>query len=260
MTTTFTFGERAENHVGMQMIGSSNIADRGFSYEDLSLFKAKFDEIGVVSEIYSLCTEIKGPSSHILVCKDVLATLVDKNAFKIESNALAKLWDTKYYDVRRQKVLNKRARYNLCFSEEGQQSDYANRKGTVVSYKDFPSLLLVKNKLETLLGDLVKGLSIEGNYYYDTSKCYIGYHGDSERKKVIGLRIGESFPLHFQWYDKTEAVGNRMQVNLGDGDMYFMSEYTSGFNWMHRPRNLHLRHAAGSHKLIGLSPNVTILN
>ena len=36
--------------------------------------------------------------------------------------------DTKYFDTRRQKVLNKRARYNLCFADNGQKSDFKDIK------------------------------------------------------------------------------------------------------------------------------------
>ncbi|SPN79689.1 2OG-Fe(II) oxygenase, partial [Brazilian cedratvirus IHUMI] len=36
--------------------------------------------------------------------------------------------------------------------------------------------------------------------YYDVNKCYIGFHGDSERRKVIGLRLGETMPLYFAWW------------------------------------------------------------
>ena len=40
----------------------------------------------------------------------------------------------------------------------------------------------------------------EGNYYYDIKKCGIGFHGDAERRKVVGIRLGDSIPLHFQWF------------------------------------------------------------
>ena len=37
---TITFGDQAENHKGMQIIG--NVADNGFSISDLELAKQKF--------------------------------------------------------------------------------------------------------------------------------------------------------------------------------------------------------------------------
>lgn len=33
-------------------------------------------------------------------------------------------WDSKYFDTRRQKVLNKLARHNICFNENYQAPDY----------------------------------------------------------------------------------------------------------------------------------------
>jgi hypothetical protein len=33
-------------------------------------------------------------------------------------------WDSKYFDTRRQKVLNKHARHNVCFNDNYQEPDY----------------------------------------------------------------------------------------------------------------------------------------
>ena len=39
-------------------------------------------------------------------------------------------WDKKYYDTRRNKLLNKQARYNLMFLHgKSQKPDYKNKKG-----------------------------------------------------------------------------------------------------------------------------------
>jgi hypothetical protein len=43
--------------------------------------------------------------------------------------------------------------------------------------------------------------------YYDVSKCGIGFHGDAERIKVIAIRLGESMPLHYQWFQNSKPVG-----------------------------------------------------
>ena len=53
---------------------------------------------------------------------------------------------------------------------------------------------------ELFLEKKAMNLEIEGNLYYDTSKCGIGFHGDSERKKVIACSLGKSRPIHWQWY------------------------------------------------------------
>lgn len=57
-------------------------------------------------------------------------------------------------------------------------------------------------------------LAAEGNYYYDTSKCGIGFHGDAERKKVVALRLchGKAHPIHYQWFQKGKPIGERAQI------------------------------------------------
>lgn len=39
-------------------------------------------------------------------------------------------------------------------------------------------------------------LEAEGNKYYDVNKCGIGFHGDTERKKVTVATFGESREIH----------------------------------------------------------------
>lgn len=86
---------------------------------------------------------------------------------------------------------------------------------------------------------------IEGNYYYNMRRCGIGFHGDAERKKVIAGSLGESKPIQWQWYQRSEPIGKRIKCQLNDGDMYIMSEKATGFDWKLRTK-LTVRHAAGS--------------
>jgi hypothetical protein len=60
----------------------------------------------------------------------------------------------------------------------------------------------------------------QGNLYYDVACCGIGFHGDSERRKVVAVRLGAAFPLQFQWFMRSAAVGRRVNVELKHGDMY----------------------------------------
>ena len=90
-------------------------------------------------------------------------------------------------------------------------------------------------------------MACEGNYYYDVSKCGIGFHGDGERKRVVGLRLGASIPLHYQWFHKSRPVGERSIIMLNHGDLYVMSEKAVGTDWLLK-NTLTLRHAAGSKK------------
>ena len=103
----------------------------------------------------------------------------------------------------------------------------------------------IKNKLEEL--DVGQTFVCEGNYYYDSTRCGIGYHGDSERKLVIGVRLGKSLPLCYYWYLNNERIGPQKNIMLNNGDMYMMSEKATGNDWKNRSK-LTLRHAAGCNK------------
>ena len=157
--------------------------------------------------------------------------------------------DTKFFDRRRKKVLNKHARFNLCFAEIGQKAAFDEGKGTIISYSDVKHLKHLRSKLPDFFGPKAEGLACEGNYYYDVTKCGIGFHGDSERKRVIGVRLGASIPLHFQWFKDCKPIGKRVKIILKHGDMYVMSEKATGNDWKQRSKAT-LRHAAGSKKYL----------
>ena len=120
------------------------------------------------------------------------------------------------------RVVNKHARHNLCFGEAHQEPNYEEGMGTVYAFDEVPNLKQIRYKLGEIIGEKGTNLQAEGNYYYDKSKCGIGFHGDSERRKVIGIRLGneESTPLHYQWFRESEAVGERIIIPLNGGDMY----------------------------------------
>jgi hypothetical protein len=144
------------------------------------------------------------------------------------------------------RVVNKHARWNICFSDFSQSPDYENKKGTVVNFNDVELTNHIKQKLEEMTETVLQG---EGNYYYDTSKTGIGFHGDSERKKIIGVKLGEIIPLEYQYYYEGNPVGDRIHLRSGNGDIYVMDEIASGNNWKKR-KIYTLRHAVGSSKYI----------
>ena len=86
----------------------------------------------------------------------------------------------------------------------------------------------------------------EGNYYYDES-CGIGAHGDAERWKAIGIRLGLCAPLGYRWRLRGKGVGKKMVFKFEHGDMYIMSEKAVGRFWKRRA-SLQLVHAAGAEK------------
>ncbi|VBB18885.1 hypothetical protein YASMINEVIRUS_1417 [Yasminevirus sp. GU-2018] len=285
-TYTLTFGNRAENHKGMQIIGKK--MDHGLSHDDLLKIQKFFDDAGCVTELINLNsllydddaekeesddsenvrtedtedsteentedsgdaedskTEDNEDPAELLVIKNGINELINSDDLFEEQKNLEK--DTQAFMYGR--VVNKKARYNLCFSDFSQDADYANKKGTVYNFKDVKLLRRLRDKLGQIHPSLKK-LQCEGNYYYDVSKTFIGFHGDSEREIVVGCRLGADFPLYFQWYYKGETEGRLYKIVLSHGDIYFMSDKAVGRDW--KSSSIYtLRHAAGLEKNVGL--------
>ena len=250
-TFTITFGDQAENHVGMEKLG--NLLPHGFSHADLTSIKAAFDLKNFTTEMHHLNdliddekTRASTEDAYVLVVRQGLEALVpspnDVDAFYEEQKALEKDRQALMYG----RVVNKHARHNLCFADVGHAADIAHGQGTVVAFGSVPLLAHVRDSIEDLTGHR---LVAEGNYYYDIQKCGIGYHGDAERRVVIGIRLGADMPLHYRWYHNSEVVSRTLKLMLGHGDVYFMSEKATGFDWKLRSQYT-LRHAAGSKKFL----------
>lgn len=239
-----TFGEQSENHVGMEKNGNG-LAQTGYDYGDLKVIRDKFKEMGAKTKIYNLHKGTDYPKAYVLHVKNAVNTLnVDSTTLFASLTNID--WDTQYYDVRRQKVLNKRARYNLCFSHEHVDADYKNKVGTIISYDEIPLLKSLRLKLINLTGFTNEYFQTEGNYYYDVMKTGIGFHGDAERKRVIGVNLsdGTSRILRYKWYQESQPISEPIDITLENGDLYIMSEYATGYNWKCRKVPT-LRHAAG---------------
>jgi|SRR5579872_1583069 len=149
----------------------------------------------------------------------------------------------------RGRVVNKLARHNLCFSEESQEPDYCSGKGRIIPYRDVPNLHELLLQLPKIFGPKSKNLVTEANYYYDITKNGIRFHGDSERKKVIAIRLGATIPLHYQWFSNSKPIGERIKLSINHGDIYIMSEKAVGYDWKKRKIPT-LRHAAGATKYL----------
>ena len=149
------------------------------------------------------------------------------------------------------KVNNKTARYNLCFNDTSQEPDYEAGKGRIVAFDEIKLTNIIRNRLPEFFGDKAKNLVAEGNLYYNINYNGIGYHGDSERKIVIAIRLGNSFPLRYQWYRDSSPIGEHIDINLNAGDIYIMSDKAVGYDWK-KKKILTLRHAAGCKDYIDL--------
>lgn len=252
-TFTITFGDQAENHVGMEKIG--NAAASGFQLTDLERIHHEMTQRGYTSELYHLVEMLNtlgndrresATPAHVLVIRRGLEALLPPDAtvddFFREQTELKKDDKALMYG----RVVNKHARHNLCFGDVGHAPNYEQGQGTVVAFDSVPILRAVRESIRNLTGHQ---LVAEGNYYYDVRKCGIGYHGDSERRIVVGVRVGEAMPLHYRWYQRGEVVSPTLKIVLGHGDVYVMSEKATGWDWKMRSQ-LTLRHAAGSSKFL----------
>jgi hypothetical protein len=265
---TLTAGDQSENHVNMQKLGNG-LFDSGFDYNDLIIIKKKFEDMNCNCILENLNnylpksnTILEVPddtqNAYILIIRNGLnkifeysndANMKNKTAIDMFNEQNNLRWDDKYYDARRKKVLNKHARHNLCYSNFSQEPDYENKKGTVINYNTIPITQYVMKQFEHYFGPKVKALELEGNKYYDIRKCGIGAHGDSERKIVIAIRLGASIPLHYRWFYKSKPLGNLCRFTLNNGDLYVMSEKSTGHDW--KKKNIKtLRHCAGAEKYL----------
>jgi hypothetical protein len=249
-TFTLTYGNRAENHKGMQIIGKK--LDKGLSNENLYNIQHFFHRKGFDTTMIKLDEYLdsersdKGEDALLLVVKNGTSHFVDVDELYREVDKTPK--DTKALMYGR--VVNKKARHNNCFSDFSQEARIEEGKGTVINFKDVPLINKIREELQTIIE--VEGLQCEGNYYYDLEKTYIGFHGDTEREIVIGVRLGADYNIYYRWYKNNLPVGRLFKLNLQHGDIYFMSDKTTGNDWKYK--NIYtLRHAASKYdKLIGI--------
>ena len=247
---TLTFGDMAENHVGMEQIGHMVAAGQGFQLDDLQTIQRTMEARGVVCELVTLSSADQ-PAAYVLVMRAGVNALLDgKTQFSMFAEQKRLVYDKQAFMYGR--VVNKHARWNLCFDEHSRDPDYEAGKGRIVGYDEVPVMKSLMDQIAAL-HPKAQNLKVESNYYYDTTKCGIGVHGDSERKKVIGVRIGHaSMPIHYQWYHKGDPVGDQLIIPLESGDIYIMSEKATGNDWKKKTIPT-LRHAVGCAKFTTIS-------
>ena len=242
-TITITFSESVENHKGMQIIGKK--AEKGYSDKNIREYYYKFQNLGYTVEYYDLNRMLKVEAENKEIDKAsfiIIRNFLNEKKENLYNELTSLKWDSKAFMYGR--VVNKKARHNLCFADFDQESDFENKKGTIIDFQKLQHLSEVRNNLQEILNDK---LYAEGNLYYDITKCYIGYHGDTERSKVVALRLGEDFPLYFRWYQNSEPISSSMKFNIHSGDVYIMSDLATGNNWKKKLIPT-LRHAAGFEK------------
>jgi alkylated DNA repair dioxygenase AlkB len=244
-TITVTWSKCVENHAGNQQIGDKNA--QGADYDEVKRLAEKFD--GDFIDLRDIVDDekIKAdlPKAAIAIWRKGCNNILNVETNSLRDELLQCSWDK--HCLMYGRVVNKHARHNLCFADFSQDHDYESGKGTVYSFDELPFLNKCRDSLSQF-GENYENLFAEGNYYYDSSKTYIGWHGDGERWLVLGLRIGASFPLHFRWYHKNKPTEFQVSYDLNDGDMYLMCVKASGNDWKKRSVEWHLRHSAGDLK------------
>ena len=121
------------------------------------------------------------------------------------------------------------------------------KKGTVYNFKDLDCLNIIRKNLNNV-GEAFNNMNAEGNWYYNMENCGIGFHGDVERKKVLGVRLGmKSMNLCFKWFQNSKSFGSMFETVLNPGDTYIMSEKACGSDWKRRSIKS-IRHCCGGSK------------
>ena len=229
---TLTFGDQAENHVGMEKLGNLVDIGEGFNLDDFQKIKEKLNDIGIDVLFFNLSELSKNEyikeEAYVIVLKDAVNKILKIEGFDCDIFNKDRMFEEQAdLDIDKKafmygRVVNKNARWNLCFDEKNREPDYENGKGRIISFDDVPITNSLRNVFSKYFGEKAKDLKGEGNYYFDLKKCGIGFHGDSERRKVVAIRLGSSpsLDLHYQWFKDNSPVGERIILPIDSGDIY----------------------------------------
>jgi len=237
---THTFSECVENHAGMERVGQKRA--RGFSEAYLAACARDCEG----AELHELVHD--GERASVMVIRGGVDKLLgEQGAKQLLAESMSQPFDTQFLNTRRRVVQTKHGRHNNCYADEAQAPSIAEGRGTIISFSDAPHLAELRSKLPTVFGPEAAALLCETNKYIDvrSAKVGIGFHGDTERSLVVGVRLGAaSTPLRFQWYNRSKAVTGEYTIELKHGDMYAMSHKATGYDWRCSSK-MTLRHGTG---------------
>ena len=251
-----TFGEVAILHVGGAEMGEG-IREHGFSVPELERFRTMLAAKGAECELVDVSAPLptgemqRTHAAATLVVRNGAQFFCDVGSEEAVPNVANMLraeqqeipYDRKFWNARQRKTLNKRARLNTTFGPTDVAASEDFRQPTV--HKFPPHLAAFRAGLEVLLGPKASGLNAEGNHYFER-KSGIGFHGDAERKIVICLSLGGASVLRYHWRTpgSSEHTLPPVDLRVGHGDVYIMSEKATGFDWKHRSK-VRVVHGAG---------------
>ena len=254
-TVTLTLCEVVENHTGMEMHGES--VDAGFTVDQL---RDIAKELG--GEVHVLSSMVEGAEeAAVLVVKGGVNLLTsDESADGIFAELMGLKWDAQYYDARTKRVKNKLARTNLNFADEDAEADFAAGRGTLVDFARVPQVAALRARVQAIVDahhSTPFRVLAEGNLYANTGSGKkkdergIGWHGDTERRNVVGARFGAPMPLRFAWFQWSRQVTDAFELVLEHGDLYVMSAKAVGSDWKQTGGGRKtLRHCAGVGKFV----------
>jgi hypothetical protein len=272
---TYTWCECGENHHGNQQIGQIADPGQGFMRADLVAAKTFAEEnyncdtemfnlkkVGLINDagepliIKNKINEIVDVNSaHFLIIRGFIPAILNKYKFSMNDlmkEVMGQKWDNKYWDTRRQKVLNKHARENNVVSGKAQTANYAEGKGTIHAFENMTIMDILKKEFMKI-GEKFNFACAEGNKYMDGGKKKngIGWHGDSERRRVLSMRLGlnPSMPFYYRWKYKHKEIGQIMKWDINAGDVMVMSEWAVGTEWK-KSSLVTLVHATGANKYV----------
>ena len=258
-TISITWGERAENHKGMQMIGSKELAPHGLTLQELLAVPGP-------KEVYRL-DELLYPhddgaergeqpagvgkmgaagerDAYIVIYRGGVDRLLGAGATKrLEAEIKRQRVDKKAWQYG--EVRDKGARWNNTYGDFAQEPKYEEKKGTVIDFRTVPELAAMRAAWPRWYGRKTERLVAETNDYHDARTGGIGWHGDSERKIVVCARFGRAMPIGYRWFQRSTPLGRERRVVANGGDIYAMTEKATGFDWK-RTSIRALRHAAGA--------------
>jgi hypothetical protein len=255
LTWSLTIGNGGENHTGMEFLGKLRKKGQGWDVDRLinakDIMENIFDKQVDLYNLNKECLEgltipesSKPKDAYLMVVRGFLSDKVHQNMVK-ELGSYE--WDRKYWDTRRQTVLNKLARANVCYGNKARKANYSEKKGTIIGFEQSPLVGNLLKVVEILMKD--EGLIVEGNQYDDVNKNGIGPHGDTERVCVSCLRVGASMPMKFGMFWNCKIRGKPFETVMNGGDLYFMSEEAVGAEWKSRSKWI-WRHCAGAKKYL----------
>jgi alkylated DNA repair dioxygenase AlkB len=248
-----TLGEQSEIHVGCQIHGSG-LAKEGFTVRELEKVR---DTMGASARLVMLSdllpmekrTENEAAVLHI---KDGIRLLMEDATYadRMLTEQRAVEYDKFYFDRRRRRKLQKRARHNAVFGDAHVTASEDYKQSTVIAFGEVPLFEKLRLRLPEFMGAKAKLLQAEGNHYHH-EKAGIGWHGDSERNIVISCSLGRSTVLRFHWRSPgcSEVSSAITDFKIDHGDIYIMSEKTTGHDWRMRSR-YRLVHAAGAKQYV----------